>query len=57
MGLFYTAYYLGGAVFPGVCGWAADRTGSPAGALVAAALLAATAVPFYLLHRSLERRS
>ncbi len=57
MGLFYTAYYLGGAIFPGVCGWAADRAGSPAGALVAAAIIAAAAIPFYLFHQWLDRRA
>ncbi|MGI4953802.1 MAG: MFS transporter [Janthinobacterium lividum] len=56
MGLFYTTYYLGGAVLPAVCGGAADWLGSPAGALLAAAALSALAVPTYLLHQSMQRR-
>ena len=56
MGLFYTIYYVGGAIIPGVCGWAADRSGEPGGALVAAAVLAATAIPIYGIHRWLESR-
>ena len=56
MGLFYTIYYIGGAVIPGVCGWAADRSGAPGGALIAAAILAAAAIPIYRWHRWLERR-
>ena len=53
MGLFYSLYYAGGTVVPVLCGWAADRTGGPAGALIAAALVSALAVPMYLLHRRL----
>lgn len=55
MGMFYTAYYVGGAVFPAVCGAAADASGTPAGALVAAAALTSLAFPAYLLHRHLAR--
>jgi MFS family permease len=50
MGLFYSIYYAGGAVVPALCGWAADRTGGPEGALLAAAAVSAVAVPMYLLH-------
>jgi len=53
MGLFYSLYYAGGTVVPVLCGWAADRTGGPAGALLAAAVVSALAVPMYLLHRRL----
>ncbi len=56
MGLFYTTYYIGGAMLPAVCGGAADYAGTPAGALVAGALLSALAAPFYGLHRLLQRR-
>ncbi len=50
MGMFYTVYYMGGAVAPALCGAAADRVGSPTGALVAATVLAAFALPSYALH-------
>jgi MFS family permease len=53
MGLFYSIYYAGGAVVPAMCGWAADLSGGPEGALLAAALVSALAVPMYLLHRRL----
>jgi len=56
MGLFYTAYYLGGTLLPALCGRAADLAGDPAGALVAAAILAATAIPLYRLHQWLQQR-
>jgi MFS family permease len=51
MGLFYTAYYGGNSVGPAFCGWAADRMGTPAGAMLAAALLSSIALPVYFLHR------
>ena len=57
MGLFYTTYYLGGAVLPAVCGAAADWFGAPAGALLAAAALSALAVPAYLVHGAMQRRA
>jgi predicted MFS family arabinose efflux permease len=53
MGIFYTTYYLGGAVIPALCGRAADAVGGPAGALYAAAFVSALAFPAYLLHRRL----
>jgi len=53
MGLFYSMYYAGGAVAPALCGWVADVTGGPEGALLAAAVISALAVPLYLLHRRL----
>jgi len=56
MGLFYTTYYLGGTVLPAVCGKAADLMGDPAGALLAAAAMAALALPIYSLHERLQRR-
>lgn len=51
MGLFYTTYYAGGTVLPGLCGRAADAAGTPGGALLAAAALGALALPLYALHR------
>ncbi len=51
MGLFYSMYYAGGAVVPALCGWAADGYGSPEGALLAAAVVSALALPMFLLHR------
>ena len=56
MGLFYTTYYLGGTVLPAVCGKAADLMGDPGGALLAAAAMAALALPIYSLHERLQRR-
>ncbi len=56
MGIFYMVYYVGGAIAPALCGMAADRTGSPTGALLAAACLTALGLPVFLLHRSLSRR-
>lgn len=53
MGLFYSVYYAGGAVVPALCGRAADLTGGPEGALLAAAFVSVLAVPMYLLHRRL----
>jgi hypothetical protein len=40
-------------VVPALCGWAADMTGGAEGALLAAAVVSALAVPMYLLHRRL----
>jgi len=56
MGLFYMVYYVGGTALPVICGRAADLTGDPSGALLAAAALAALAVPLYALHAGLARR-
>ena len=56
MGLFYAAYYVGGTVFPALCGRAADLAGTPAAALLTAATLALLAIPTYGLHHWLQRR-
>jgi len=56
MGLFYTVYYVGGTLLPALCGRAADLAGDPAGALLAAASVAALAAPLYALHGWLARR-
>ena len=56
MGLFYTSYYVGGALFPALCGRAADLAGDPSGAFLAAAALSALGLPAWWLHRRLQRR-
>ncbi len=53
MALFYSIYYAGGAVGPGICGWVADRYGGPEGGVLAAAGLSALVVPIFLQHRRL----
>jgi predicted MFS family arabinose efflux permease len=55
MGIFYTTYYVGGTVLPGLFGHAADRAGSPSGALLAAAAVAVLALPLFWLHQHLAR--
>ena len=55
MGLFYSVYYAGTTVMPGLCGWAADAAGTPAAALLAAAGAAALALPLYALHARMLR--
>ena len=55
MGLFYTVYYAGGTVLPGLCGQAADAVGTPAAALLAGAGVAALALPLYALHVRLAK--
>ena len=57
MGMFYTTYYIGGSVFPAICGAAADRAGTPAGAMVAAAVLTLLTLPAYLAHQRMARRA
>jgi len=53
MGIFYSLYYAGGTIGPALCGRAADMYGSPAGGLLAAACIAALAIPLYLIHQRL----
>jgi MFS family permease len=53
MGLFYTLYYLGGAVAPALCGMVADYSGRPEGGLLAAAVISVLAIPLFMLHRSM----
>lgn len=52
MALFYTTYYLGGTVFPGLCGRAADLVGDPSGAFICGAAISALAIPCWWLHRA-----
>jgi fucose permease len=56
MGLFYTIYYLGGAVVPALCGVAADYVDKPEGGMLAGALLSALAIPAFLAQRMLNLR-
>lgn len=56
MGVFYTTYYVGGAFLPGVCGAVADRVGTPAGAMLAAAGMSLLALPAFFVHQALSRR-
>jgi predicted MFS family arabinose efflux permease len=53
MGIFYTVYYVGGTVLPGLFGHAADRYGSPTGALLAAGAVSLLALPLFALHQRL----
>lgn len=53
MGIFYSIYYAAGTVVPTLCGYAADLTGGPDGALLCAAAVSAVAIPAYALHRRL----
>jgi predicted MFS family arabinose efflux permease len=55
MGLFYTTYYIGGAVLPALCGRAADQFGTPAAALLTAAALSVLTIPLFLWHQWLLR--
>jgi MFS family permease len=55
MGMFYTLYYLGGTIAPGMCGMIADAYGGPTGGLLAAAALSALAIPAFMLHRAFAR--
>jgi predicted MFS family arabinose efflux permease len=53
MGMFYSIYYLGGAISPALCGYAADAFGGPAGGVLAGALISAATVPLFFWHRKL----
>ncbi len=55
LGIFYTTYYLGGAVIPALCGRAADLGGGLPDALYAAAFVAALALPMWRLHERLAK--
>ena len=54
LSLFYTTYYVGGAVVPTLSGRAADLYGGAEGALLCAAAIAALGVPAFLMHRRLR---
>ena len=53
MGLFYSLYYVGGAVLPAICGRAADLAGTPAAALLTAAAISLLALPLWWVNRRL----
>jgi MFS family permease len=55
MGLFYTTYYLGGAIVPALCGHAADFVGDPSGAFLCAGVLSSLAIPLYFVQRRAAR--
>ncbi len=57
MGMFYTAYYIGGALFPILCGGMADHFGTPAAALLTASAISSLTIPMFLLHQWLLRRN
>ena len=54
LSLFYTTYYVGGAVVPTLSGRAADLYGGAEGALLCAAIIAALGLPAFLMHRRLR---
>ena len=56
MALFYTTYYAGYTLFPAICGWVADRAGTPGGALVCGAVLSSLALPCWFAHQRLAAR-
>ena len=51
MGVFYTTYYAGAALFPALCGHFADSYGTPAAALLAASAISVLTIPVFLLHQ------
>lgn len=57
MGVFYTWYYVGMAVLPGVAGWSRDRSGIASAPLVFASLLVVVAIACAVWFRRLERRA
>lgn len=57
MGIFYSVYYAAGTVVPALCGYTADLTGGPGGALLCAAAVAAVAIPAYALHRRMGQHA
>ena len=56
MGIFYTTYYAGAAIIPGLCGRVADAMGDPMGALWFAGLLSLLAIPLFFAHRWMTLR-
>ncbi len=52
MALFYTTYYVGGTIFPPICGRAADIAGNPAGAFICGAAISALSFPCWWLHQA-----
>lgn len=57
MGIYYTWYYIGMAVLPGVAGWCRDISGFAAAPLLFASSLLIVAIACALLFRRLEKAS
>jgi len=57
MGIFYTFYYLGMALLPGIAGWCRDLSGLRAAPLLFGSLLLVGAAMCALAYRRLEARS
>ena len=55
MGVYYTWYYIGMAVLPGIAGWCRDLSGFAAAPLLFASLLLIVAIACALLFRRLEK--
>jgi MFS family permease len=57
MGIYYTWYYIGMAVLPGVAGWCRDLSGIAAAPLFFASLLVIVAIACAVLFQRLEKRA
>lgn len=57
MGVYYTWYYIGMAVLPGIAGWCRDLSGVAAAPLMFASLLLVIAIACAVLFRRLEKRA
>lgn len=56
MGIYYTWYYIGMAVLPGIAGWCRDLSGVAAAPLMFASLLLVVAIACAVLFQRLENR-
>jgi predicted MFS family arabinose efflux permease len=56
MGIYYTWYYVGMAVLPGIAGLCRDLSGSAIAPLLFASVLVALAIACALLFQRLEKR-
>jgi len=57
MGVYFTWYYAGMAILPGLAGWCRDLSGVAAAPLVFASFLVVIAIVCPVLFRRLEKRS
>jgi predicted MFS family arabinose efflux permease len=57
MGVYFTWYYVGMAVLPGIAGWCRDLSGVAAAPLIFASLLVIIAIACAVLFQRLEKRS
>ena len=57
MGIFFTWYYVGMSVLPGIAGWSRDHSGVAAAPLVFASLLVVIAIVCAVSFRHLEKRA